>query len=292
MMSAQPYPPLLQLPFRIGATSYIIEADLVANATYLADKVQDMQLVLFDLPGGPSNLPSPNEIAALNAIAADSGLTYTVHLIEDLRLRDDGAFEHSSLHKAQEVIALTQPLNPWAYVLHLDGHAVQAATTTAATLASWRDGAMAALNHVAAMVDDPVRLAVENLEGYPPDLVTPVVDHLPVSRCVDIGHLWRDGHDPLPWLVQALPHTRVVHLHGVRHQSVQRTGVGQRGQQRPEDHQSLHWVGWDEVDAVVHQLIAASYRGVLTLEIFGEDDFTRSYTALMASLQRYMCKRI
>src|SRR5690606_5606110 len=45
------------LPFRVGATSYVVEDDLLPNARYLAPIVQDMQLVLFDLPGGPSNLP-------------------------------------------------------------------------------------------------------------------------------------------------------------------------------------------------------------------------------------------
>jgi hypothetical protein len=36
------------LPFRLGPTSYILPADLVANAKFLADKVQDVQLVRGD----------------------------------------------------------------------------------------------------------------------------------------------------------------------------------------------------------------------------------------------------
>ena len=44
-------------PFRLGATSYILPADLVANAKFLAGKVDDIELVLFDLEEGQSNLP-------------------------------------------------------------------------------------------------------------------------------------------------------------------------------------------------------------------------------------------
>ena len=78
----------MQIPFRIGTTSYIIEDDLVANARFLADKVSDMQLVLFDLPDGPSNLPTPQTVAELAQIGRLSGLTYSVHLIDDLPASD------------------------------------------------------------------------------------------------------------------------------------------------------------------------------------------------------------
>jgi hypothetical protein len=51
---------------------------------FLAAHVQDMQLVLFDLPGGPSNLPDAAAVAHLADIGARRDLTYTVHLIDDL----------------------------------------------------------------------------------------------------------------------------------------------------------------------------------------------------------------
>lgn len=271
------------LPFRLGTTSYIIEADLVTNAAFLADKVRDMQLVLFDLPNGPSNLPSPADVDALNRIAQTSGLRYTVHLIDDLRLSDQGTLEHPSLQKAEAVIALTRPLAPWAYVLHLDGRQVQAPTASANARHTWRQHAVRALQQVTTMVSNPLLLAVENLEGYPPDFVTPVVTQLPVSRCVDIGHLWRDGHDPLPWLDQALAQTRVVHLHGV---------TRNKGEQ-PRDHQSLAHLAPGELDRVINRLISANYTGVLTLEVFGEIDFAESRAALLASVERcnaaFMC---
>jgi sugar phosphate isomerase/epimerase len=264
------------LPFRIGTTSYVIEADLVGNAAYLAGKVQDMQLVLFDLPDGPSNLPTPREIEALNAIAHDANLTYTVHLIADLRLGDQGETDHPSLQRARQVIELTQALDPWAYVLHLDGRHVRAPETPRSAHRQWQDDCAMALHLTAAWVADVAQLAVENLEGYPPDFVTPVVAQLPVSRCVDIGHLWLDGHDPLPWLSQALPQTRVIHLHGIERLATNAL----------RDHQSLHHMTPAELDPIVSRLLTAHYSGLLTLEVFGEDDFHQSLQALLASIGR------
>jgi len=47
-------------PFRLGTTSYVIPADILANVRHLAGKVQDVELVLFEVDDGPNNLPSNN----------------------------------------------------------------------------------------------------------------------------------------------------------------------------------------------------------------------------------------
>lgn len=261
----------LVLPFRVGATSYVIEADLLANATYLADWVQDMQLVLFDLPAGPSNLPTPAVVAALAALGRDRDLTYTVHLLDDLRLHEDGTTTHPSLHRAQQVIELTAPLTPVAYVLHLDGRTVRAPQTSAAALQEWQAASVTALGQVAEWSGDPHLLAVENLEGYAPAFVEPAVLLAGVRRCVDIGHLWLDGHDPLPYLHRALPYTRVIHLHGL--------SAGR-------DHQALCHMAPAQLDPIIATLLAKNFRGVLTLEVFGNADFTDSLAALWESVER------
>lgn len=255
------------IPFRVGTTSYIVPDELLANAHFLVGKVQDMQLVLFDVPGGPSNLPDAQTVAALAELAAQSAFTYTVHLISDLRWGDG---EHSSLRQARQVIELTQELRPWAYVLHLEGKDVRALDTPPAALRKWQDDSVHALEKVAIWTGERTLLAVENLEGYPPDFVEPVVQRASVSRCVDIGHLWLDGHDPLPYLLNALPRTRVVHLHGLAER----------------DHQSLVHMPPAQLDPIIDVLLREQYRGVLTLEVFGEQDFASSLSALAASVDR------
>ena len=264
----------LAVPFRLGATSYVIEDGLAANARHLAGQAQDVQLVLFDLPDGPSNLPAPDEVAELARIGREAGLGYTVHLLDDIC---PGAPDHPSLRRARMVMELTRPLAPWAYVLHLEGRAVREDNTQAHALAQWQVGQAAALRQIAAWAGDARLLAVENLEGYPPEFVSPVVEALAptphaVSRCVDVGHLWLDGHDPLPHLARALPCLRVVHLHGV---------------DAGRDHQSVAVLPPQRLDAVVHCLLDARYAGVLTLEVFGRDAWESSRTALGASLARY-----
>lgn len=261
----------LNLPFRVGTTSYILDADLLPNAQFLADYVQDMQLVLFDVPGGPSNLPDGATVAALASVGQRQDLTYTVHLIEDIAPQQSAQAE-TALQKAHDVIQRTRALAPWGYVLHLEGRAVRLADTPAEHLAQWQTQVRASLQQVIGWVGDATLLAVENLEGYPPAFVTPAIAPTPVSRCVDVGHLWLDGHDPLPWLQAALPRTRVVHLHGLHD---------------GRDHQSLAHMAPAQLDPVIHLLLQQRYAGVLTLEIFGAADFWSSLDALYASIGRW-----
>ena len=246
-------------PFRLGTTSYIIPDDILPNARYLAGKVRDIELILFEVDDGPNNLPSSEVIHELSTIAQDHDLTYTVHLPLDLKLGEDGSTRDQSLVKAKRVIECTRGLDPWAYVLHLDGKAVRT-STDAESIKRWQDQSVHALEIVSEWAGSPNKLAVENLETYPLDFIQPVLNRIPVSRCVDIGHLWLDGHDPIPYLQAALPRTRVVHMHGIAER----------------DHHSLAFMRQESVRAVFDELACASFTGVLTLEIFSEEDLLSS----------------
>jgi sugar phosphate isomerase/epimerase len=274
------------LPFRVGTTSYIVPDDLLPNAEFLAPQVQDMQLVLFDVPLGPSNLPAPEVVAALAALGRGRDLTYTVHLIHDLRLYDEDSTPSLALANAQEVIDLTLPLAPLAWVCHLDGRSVRHLHPGAPDLsphestqwANWVTVTAAALEQVCAWAGSGNRVAVENLEGYVPDFVVPVVARTPVGRCLDVGHLWLDGVDPLPHLDAALPRLRVLHLHGV-------------DPQRRTDHCSLAYADPGQLDAVLGRLLAAGYDGVVCLEVFEEEDFHSSLAAWAAAVSRVRGER-
>ena len=246
-------------PFRLGTTSYIIPDDILPNARYLAGKVRDIELILFEVDDGPNNLPSAEVIEELSRIAQQHDITYTVHLPLDLKLGEDGSEQDRSLIKAKRVIDCTRGLYPWAYVLHLDGRSVRT-STEAGLIRRWQDQSVRALELVADWTGGAEKLAVENLETYPLDFIQPVLRRIPVSRCVDIGHLWLDGHDPIPYLEEALPRTRVVHIHGIAEL----------------DHRSLAYMPQEKVSQVWEELIRANYRGVLTLEIFSEEDFISS----------------
>jgi len=252
-------------PFRLGTTSYIIPADILPNVHYLAGKVQDVELVLFDIEDGSNNLPNREQIAELSSIAADNDLTYTVHLPLDLRLADDDSPRHASLEKAHRVIDCTLELDPWAYVLHLDGKSVRNGAAPE-TLQRWQKHAIQSLEIVGGWTGGVKKLAVENMEGYPLDFYQPVLQRIAVSRTVDVGHLWLDNYDPIAYLRNALPRTRVIHIHGIA----------------GRDHKSLAHVPIEKLSAVLDELVRANYRGVFTVEIFSEDDFLTSYAAIKA----------
>lgn len=256
----------MKFPFRLGTSSYILPDDILPNVRYLAGKVQDVELVLFEVDDGPSNLPTLEQIVELRRLTAEHDLTYTVHLPLDLRLADDGSPRHASLEKAWRVIDCTRALDPWAYVLHLDGKSVRVSATPEA-LRCWQDQAVQSLEIVGGWAGGVEKLAVENLESYPLDFYDFVFERTRASRTVDIGHLWLDGYDPIVYLRQALPRTRVIHIHGIAER----------------DHKSLAHVAPEKLRSVVDELVRANYTGVLTIEVFAEADFLTSLAALEAA---------
>lgn len=261
--------PPFDLPFRLGTTSYIIPDDILPNVRFLAGKVQDVQLVLFELDGDQNNLPGPQDVAVLRSLARQSGLTYTIHLPLDLRLAGDEGEAHISLEKARRVIESTRELHPQAYIVHLDGKEERSAADEK-TIARWRDQAVQSLRLTASLVGDIRLLAVENLEGYPPDFNDRVIAESGCSRCIDIGHLWLDGHDPVDFFRGRFDQTTVMHLHG----------IGER------DHQSLTHMPAEKLDNLFHYLLQNTFIGVLTLEVFSEDDLNSSLQAIHTCLER------
>jgi sugar phosphate isomerase/epimerase len=255
-------------PFRLGTTSYIIPADILSNVRYLAKKVRDVELVLFDVDDGMNNLPSGEEIDELRRIGSDHDLTYTVHLPLDLRLADDGTARHASIDKARRVIDCTNRLDPWAYILHLDGKSVHHGASSG-VMRDWLEQAVRSLEIVGECAGGVEKLAVENLEGYPLDFYEPVLKRIAVSRTVDIGHLWLEGHDAGAYLHGALPRTRVVHIHGID----------------GRDHKSLANVSQERLRAVLTEIVRTSYRGVLTVEVFSEEDFLTSSAAIQEAMK-------
>ncbi len=252
-----------RFPFRLGSTSYVYEDDILPNVRRLARMVDDVELVLFEVDEY-CNLPDPATVDELKRLAAAHGMTYTVHLPLDLRLAaSDAQTQHPSIEKALKVIHVTRPLTPWAYVLHLDGDEPLAAGTATAW-ARWRDESVRALEQLVPAAGDPSLLCAENLERYPPDHIFPVLERLPVSLCLDVGHLWVQHRDPLPYLRTWLSRTRVVHLHGVAER----------------DHKSLLHAPPRSLRGVLDELYRRRYEGVVTLEVFNQHDFFSSREVL------------
>mgnify|MGYP003924376523 CR=1 FL=1 len=253
---------------RIGSTSYVYPADLLPNVERLAGLVDDVELVLFEVDEYGSNLPDVATVARLSELANAHNLTYTVHLPLDLRLADDSSMAHISLEKARKVIDATCQLSPWGYIVHLNGEALQGQSTPD-SVKRWQEQAQRSLEIVCGWLDDPRRLCLENVESWDPIAFAPIVQSLPISRCVDVGHLWMQGVDPLEHLYSWSERTRVVHLHGLAER----------------DHRSLAHMPPERLDPVVTFLVQ-SFRGVVTLEVFSEADFFSSLAAWRGAIER------
>jgi sugar phosphate isomerase/epimerase len=256
--------------FRVGTTSYILPDDILPNVEYLAPKVDDVELVLFETDEHGGNLPDAALRGRLMALAAEYELTYTVHLPLDLRLGDGGATADLPLVKARRVIEATRDLRPYAYTAHLDGVLLMR-NPTAAELTAWQANAIQSLEVVLDWLDRPELLCIENIERWDPGAFAPVVDALPVGLTADVGHFWLQEADPLAFLERWIDRVRVVHLHGIA----------------ARDHASLAHMPQERLDPVVDYL-RQRFQGVLTLEVFSREDFESSLEALKASLQRNM----
>ena len=243
------------LSFRLGTSSYIIPDDILPNVRYLADKTKDIELVLFDVDEY-CNIPDSAQIAELKEIAAGSGLSYTVHLPLNLNFSDKE--RDVSITKAMKVISATRALDPLAYVCHLECQDIPDREGEA--LADWQAQRIRAVNMLSEISGIRSGLAIENLERYPIEWNEPVIRACGTHATLDIGHLFLQKIDPVPVMRKWLPLTSVVHLHG----------VGTR------DHQSLKHMDKAEIRAVLAELKRQDYQGVVTLEIFNENDFTES----------------
>ncbi len=239
--------------FRLGTTSYIYPADILPNVRRLAPVVDDIELVLFEVDDYGTNLPDASTIAELQTLARDNDTTYTVHLPLDLDWRAERSFE-----KILRALNATRSLDPFAYVLHLDGRVLQDEPSRV-IVAQWQAETSHALDRLLVQVDAS-RLCIENLERWSPEFFAEIVTQKNLARCIDVGHLWKQARDPMPHLREHIARTRVIHLHGIN----------------GRDHQSLKWQARAEVERVLNFLAEAKFAGVLTLEIFNLDDFLSS----------------
>ena len=166
-----------QFPFRFGTSSYIIPADIIPNVEFLKEKVDDIELVLFESDEF-SNLPSAEDMEKLAVFGKEWGLTYSVHLPLDVYLgHPDRRERERSVGKCLRIIELTHDLPKSAYVMHFEagpGIDINAFSTDEQRLFTdaLRDSIAMLLKGTAVPASE---FCVENL-NYPFELVWPVVE--------------------------------------------------------------------------------------------------------------------
>jgi sugar phosphate isomerase/epimerase len=247
-----------RFPFRLGTTSYIIPADILPNAEFLAPLVDDIELVLFELDDD-SNLPDPPAVERLSALGREQHLSYTLHLPLDVRLgAPEKAVRQRSVAKCLAVFERTKPLAPRAAALHFDW---DGRGGLPADLDGWRAALSRSVGELLAAGARPRDLCVETL-GYPFEVVEPVVLEHDLSVCLDVGHLLLRWQSPEAFLDRHLARCRIVHLHGV---------VGGK------DHRGL--AAFDP--GLLARLVArlsneGAAERIVSLEVFNQADFEES----------------
>ncbi|MDT9546882.1 MAG: TIM barrel protein [Chlorobium sp.] len=259
-------------PFRFGTTSYIVPDEIIPNVEFLKDRVDDIELVLFESDEF-SNLPTTDDIGRLVDTADEHGLSYSIHLPLDAYLGHSERSERlKSVEKCRKIIELTRPLPVSAFVTHAEAaQGVDVNLFSEDGVARFSDLFRQSINQLLKSSEaSAVEFAVETL-NYPYAFIWPVVDELGLSVTLDVGHLELYGFPLDAHLKEYLHRTRVLHVHGVR---------------EGKDHNSLDWYPSSAMDTLLKALQASPDPDrVFTMEIFSLDDFESS-SALMHQRRR------
>ena len=247
-----------RFPFSLGCTSYIIPADIVPNVRELAPVVDDIELVLFESPD-ISNIPSYNDISILHELSRQNRTSYTVHLPIDSKAGSSDKGERDKYYDAAcRIIERCRPLLPASWIMHLEGISAEASQEDKI---SWTQWCSESLNMVLKEIPDSSKMAIENL-GYPWYWHSRITTQYCTSLCCDVGHLWLYFENKWrDYLISMLPKTSVIHLHGVN---------------GTKDHLSLAKGNRGHIWEFLEILLKEKYNGIVTLEIFNENDLRES----------------
>jgi sugar phosphate isomerase/epimerase len=121
-------------------------------------------------------------------------------------------------------------------------------------------------------------ICVENID-YDFGLIAGLVETFDLAVCVDIGHLLLTHRDVQAHLDRWLDRTRIIHLHGVRDGN--------------HDHVAISHLPEGMLESLAARLAQTptDVQRVVTLEIFGEDDFLRSMDVIEERLAPWLKSR-
>jgi len=246
-------------PFRIGTTSFVYHlasGSWLGNVERLAGRVDDVEILLFELEGAPGAA----ELAALAAWKPRAQLTYTVHTPLDVSLASEHAGRRGeAIDRVCRAIELGRPLAPEAYIVHVY-LGDRERDTPPVDRAAWRRRAAGSLAAIIARGTAPAELAIETLD-YDFAELEPVIAELGLSVALDVGHLDRDGRDERAVIERNLHRARAIQWHGVDPSG--------------RDHRSLAHYPAAKARWLI-DVLRERYRGVVTLEVFREADFEES----------------
>lgn len=252
----------------------MVKENYVPAVRACARYASDLSLLLLEAGEGGSRLIPRTDIRELKAIADGEGLTWNVHLPTD---GDFGSPERARelTENVLRAIDLTLPLSPHTWVLHVVTDKTPATTMRPPLSPGDRALILRSLRAIGAALPSPRHLALENLERHPLDYLDTIILQTEFSRCFDIGHVWKEGELPEKLLPLWRERIRMCHIHGLH----------------GRDHQSLHYMPPERLDALLHLLWSSQFDRLLTIEVFSLEDYQNSCRAMRASYARYLENR-
>jgi sugar phosphate isomerase/epimerase len=243
------------MDIRIGSTSYVYHDKLMGNVRRLAGEVEDIQVFLFDDPP-PGNIPGAAQTQEMLSLAGQHRFTYTVHLPPAACLPDDDpVVRRKDLDACIRIARSAAKISPFAYTVHLQ-RSVPFVNVTEDEWIRWEEYSCETISELKKACD-PVPLTLENVEGCPVERLASVAGKTGTRLCIDIGHLWIDGIDPVPILRRWGPLASILHIHGTK----------------PSDHIGLSEMDKDLVDDAIEAVWECGFSGVLTIEVFSPEDY-------------------
>jgi sugar phosphate isomerase/epimerase len=245
-------------PFRLGTTSFIYPESWVPNVKRLGNFVDEIELLVME--SDPACWPTRHDILELSHLAAALQLTFNIHLPLDVFLgHEDRSIGNQAVSTLLRCLERVAPLPVSVHVLHAD---LSANAADARRRGKWIERVHASLSRLTAGNMAPHKIAVETL-NYPLTWLDPVIADLGLSVCLDLGHLWLNGLDPLELFTHFQDRTAILHLHGVK---------------GAQDHVALNHLSLGQTLQV--RRILSRFAGVVSLEVFSFSHLSPSLACL------------
>lgn len=247
--------------FRLGTTSFIYPDHIVPNVKKLGRHFDEIELLIFE--SKPlAHLPSSAEIDELSKLSTELSVTYNVHLPTDISLVSPSKIvRQNALDILERVVTLAAPLCPTTHTLHLDLSAEEMVEGQDG-IRRFQERAMEGLELLAQRIPYPDKITIETL-NYPPEILFPVLDVVPMALCMDVGHLILYGYDVSGLFQRYREKIPLIHFHGVDF-----------SYDPPRDHQGLDRTPMDRVQTTLGVL--EEFTGVVSLEVFNLDHLKAS----------------
>ncbi len=182
----------------------------------------------------------------------------------------------------RKLVDLVSPLEPHNYVLHIAGM-IQEATASRITGSATDnlrqilvDNAMQSVRELFRFLA-PEAICLENLPGFPMEFLSPFVEKLDLSVCLDIGHLSLRDEPLEDFLERFRFRIREVHLHDVK-KVIQGPNATTQ-----VDHQALGQGDLD-MEQILKKLHLSGFSGAIVLETLHDQEM-KSIAKLKKLLQ-------